>query len=102
MDAEIYKKIVIANGCLFKWDVNPFFIPKPGQVQFCLIFNYYFIYKNIPTNYMEAAIIVHDLLSILSYQCLFSTDIKHGYWAVNRYPDNYYYLIFHIPGIGQI
>ena len=51
---------------------------------------------------MEAATIVHDLLSILSHQYLFSADIKYGYCAANVHPNNGHYLAFHVPRIGQI
>lgn len=50
----------------------------------------------------KTAIIVYNLLSILLYQCLFSADIKYGYWAVNVHSNNRYYLIFHITEIGQV
>ena len=48
---------------------------------------------------MEIATTVYDLLSILSHQCLFLVDIKHGYWAINVHPDNCHYLAFNVPGI---
>lgn len=64
IDARIYKRIVIANGCLFKWNANPVFVSKPSQVQLYLTFNYYFIYKKILTSYMEAATTIYNLLSI--------------------------------------
>lgn len=102
MDAGIYKKTIKANGCLFKWNANLVFIFKPGQVQLCLTLNYNFIYGNILASYIKAATIVHNLLSILLYQCLFLVDIKHRYWVINIYSDNCYYFVFHIPGIRQI
>lgn len=51
---------------------------------------------------MEAAANIHNLLSILFYQFLFSADIKDVYWAINLYIDNPYYFTFYIPGIGQV
>lgn len=45
---------------------------------------------------------VYNLLSIPVYQCLFSTDIKHRYWAVSVYPDNHHYLAFYIFSISQV
>lgn len=45
---------------------------------------------------------MHDLQSILFYQCLFLVDIKYGYQAVNKHSDDYHYLAFHLPRIGQV
>ena len=59
--------MVTTNGCPSKWNVNPVLVPKPSQVQPRLIFNYHFIYEDILASYIEAASIVHDLLSILSH-----------------------------------
>ena len=75
---------------------------KPGQVQPRLTFNYHFVYEDIPASHMEAATNMHNLLSIPSNKCLFSADIKHGYWVVNVHPDDCHYLAFHVPGIGQV
>lgn len=49
---------------------------------------------------MEMATMVYDFLRILLYQCQFLTDIKHRYYAVNVYLDDYHFLVFHIPKIG--
>ena len=100
MDAGMYDKTVTVNGCPFKWNVNPVFVPKPGQVEPCLTFNYYFIYKDIPVSNIEAVTIVHDLLSIPSHKYLFLADIKDGYLAINVHPDNRHYLAFYILKIG--
>lgn len=51
-------------------------------------------------SHIEMATMVHDFLTILSHQCLFLRDIKHGYYAVNVYLDDCYFLAFHIPRIG--
>ena len=102
IDAGIYERTITANGCPFKWNSNPVLVPKPGQVQPPLTFNYHFIYEDIPASHMEAVLTVHDLLSILSYQCLFSADIKHGYWTVNIHPDDGHYLAFYVPRIDQV
>ena len=51
---------------------------------------------------MEAAANIYNLLGIPSHQCLFSAEIKHGYWAVNVHPDDHHYLTFYVPGIGQV
>ncbi len=102
MDAKMYGRTVTANGRPSKWNANPVLMHKPGQVQPHLTFNYHFIYKDIPASHIEAANNVHNLLSIASNQCLFSADIKHGYWVVNVHSDDRHYLAFHVPGIGQI
>ena len=102
MDTRMYERTVTTNSSSFRWNANLLLIFKPGQVQPCLIFNYHFIYKDIPASYIEAATIMHDLLSISSYQYLFLADIKHRYWAVNIHPNNRHYLAFHIPGIDQV
>ena len=47
MDAGMYEKIVTANGCPSKWNANPVFVPKPGQEQPRLTFNYHFIYEDL-------------------------------------------------------
>lgn len=75
---------------------------KLGQVQLSLTINYHFIYKDSFASYMEAATIMHNFLSILSNQSLFSANINHRYWVVHVYPNNCHYLVFHIPGIGQV
>lgn len=98
----MYKRTVTANRRSAKWNTNLVFVRKPDQVQTCLIFNYHFIYKNIPASHIKTATIMHDLLNILSNQSLFSTDIRHGYWVVNVYPNNRHYLAFHLPRIGQV
>ena len=98
----MYERMVTANGCLFKWNVNPVLVPKPGQVQPRLLFSYHFIYEDTSASNMEAASTIHDLLNISSHQCLFLADIRHGYWAFNVHPDDKYYLIFHILGISQV
>ena len=51
---------------------------------------------------MEVATIMHDMLSILSYQYLFLADIKYQYWAVNMHLDNHHYLAFYVSEIGAI
>lgn len=51
---------------------------------------------------MEAAITVHDLLSIPLYQYLFLANIKDKYWPVNIHIDDYPYVAFHIPGISHV
>lgn len=98
----MYERTVTTNDSPFRWNANPVLVPKPNQIQPRLIFNYYFIYKDIPVSHIEATTTVHNLLNIPSYQCLFLADIKHGYWAVNVYLDNGYYLAFYILKIGQI
>ena len=100
MDVGMYERIVTANECPSKWNALPALIRKPGQVQPRLTFNYHFIYEDIPVSHMEAAINVHNLLSIPSNKCLFSADIKYGYWVVNVHLDDRHYLAFHIPRIG--
>lgn len=45
---------------------------------------------------------IHDLLSISSYQCLFLVDIKYGYWVANIHTNDRYYLAFYISAIGQV
>lgn len=102
MDAGIYERTITANGSPSRWNANPVFVPKPGQVQPRLTFNYHFIYEDIPASDIKEATIVHNLLSIPSHQYLFSADIKHGYWAVNVHPDDRHYLAFHVLGIGQV
>lgn len=79
MDARIYERIITTNGRPLKWNANPVFVRKPSQIQPRLIFNYHFIFENIPASHMEAVTTVYDLLNILSNPSLFSTDIKHGY-----------------------
>ena len=98
----MYKRTVTANECPFKWNALPVLIRKPGQVQPRLTFNYHFVYENIPASHMEVVINVHNLLSIPSNKCLFSRDIMYRYWVVNVYLDDHYYLVFHVPGIGQV
>ena len=66
------------------------------------MFNYYFFYDNILASHMETVTTVYNLLSIPSHQCLFLADIKYGYWVINIYSDNCYYLAFHILRLGQI
>ncbi len=102
MDARMYERTVTANGRPSKWNANLVLMYKPSQVQSRLTFNYHFIYADIPARQIEAATNVHNLLSIPSHQCLFSTDIKHRYWVVNVHPNDRHYLTFHIPGIRQI
>lgn len=53
-------------------------------------------------SYIELAVNVYILVSIPSYQLLFSVDIKTRYYIVNIHPNNCHYLVFHILGIGQI
>ena len=98
----MYEKTVTANICLSKWNALLVLVYEPGQVQPRLIFKYHFVYEDIPASHIEAATNVHNLLSIPSNNCLFSADIKHGYWVVNVYPDDRHYLAFHIPRIGQV
>ena len=31
IDIGIYEKTVLANSCPSKWNINPVFVPKPGQ-----------------------------------------------------------------------
>lgn len=90
------------NDCLSKWNANPVLVFKLGQMQFRLIFNYYFIYKDILACYIETTANMHDLLNILSCQCLFSTDIKDKYWVVDVYLDDHYYFVFYMAEIRQI
>ena len=98
----MYEKTVTANGGPSKWNANLVFVPKPGQVHPRLTFYYHFIYEDILASNIKAASTIHDLLTILSHQCLLSADIKHGYWAVNVHLDDWYYLAFHMPGIDQV
>lgn len=79
MDVRMYEKIVIANDCSSKWNANPVFIPKLGQLQSRLTFHYHFIYEYIPVSHIEVVVNVHNLLNILSHQSLFLIDIKHKY-----------------------
>ena len=79
MDAEMYEKPVNANDSLSRCNANFVLVPKPGQVQLRLLFNYYFIHEDIPASHTEAATTIHNLLSISSHHCLFLADIKHGY-----------------------
>lgn len=102
MDARIYERIIIANGCLFKQNTNPAFVSKLGQIQLCLIFKYHLIHKDILASNMETTANMHDIFNILSHQCLLSANIKQRYQAVNIYFDNCYYFAFHIPRIRQI
>lgn len=102
IDAEIYKKTVTINDSLSRQNINLVFISKSVQVKQCLNFNYYFTYKDILISQIEAATTIHDLLNILSYQCLFSADIKYKYWVVNIHSDDYHYLVIYIPKIGQV
>lgn len=53
-------------------------------------------------SHIEGTLAVNDLLSIPSHQYLFLPDIKHGYWAININLNNWHYLAFHIPRIGQV
>ena len=75
----MYERTITANSSLSRWNANLVLVSKPGQVLPRLTFNYHFICKDILASYTEAATMVHDLLSISSYQCLFLADIKHGY-----------------------
>lgn len=102
MDVTIYKKIVITNNCSSKQNINSVLVSKPGQIQLCLMFNYYFISENIPADYIEMATIVYDLLSISFHQYLFLIDIKYGYWVINVHLDDYHYLVFYVLDIGQV
>lgn len=64
MDVGMYKSTVTINSCLFEWNANVVFVPKPAQVYVCLIFKNDFIYENILTSYTKTATMVYDLLSI--------------------------------------
>lgn len=98
----MYKKTVTTNSSLSRQNTNSVLVFKSGQVQLHLTFNCYFIYEDILANHIEMTIMIHDLLSILSHQCLYFTDIKYKYQVVNVYPDNYHYLVFYIPRISQV
>lgn len=63
-EAGIYERTVNANHYPFKWNANLVLILKPGQIQLFLIFNYYFVNEDITTSYMEAVMMLHNLLSI--------------------------------------
>ena len=66
MREQLLQTVAYLNGTLILfWFLNS------GQVQLRLTFNYHFIYKDIPASHMEAASIVHNLLSILSHQYFF-------------------------------
>ena len=77
------------------------FLFLSGQVQTCLRLNYHFFYEDIVVSHIEIITIVYDLLSILSYQCLFLADIKHEYLLVNVHFDDRNYLAFHVSRIEQ-
>ena len=102
MDIGIYERIVTTNRYLSKGNALPVLVRKLGQVQPLFTFNYQFVYEDIPASHMEAATNMHNLLSIPSNKCLFSTDIKREYWVVKVHPDDHRYFAFHVPGMGQV
>ena len=98
----MYERTVTANRGLSKQNALPDLVRKPGQVQPRLVFNYHYVYEDIPSSHIEAATNVHNLLSILSNKFLFSANIKYEYWVFNVYPDDHHYLAFHVLRVGQV
>lgn len=51
---------------------------------------------------MKVILTILNLLSISLHPCLFLTDNKYKYWAVNVYPNNHHYFVLNVPRIRQI
>lgn len=45
---------------------------------------------------------IHDHLSNLKYECLFSTDLKHAYFIISLHLEDKHYFAFTISDIEQI
>jgi len=101
IDAGMYEKTFYANGKLSEWNTAPMIVPREGQEQPRLVFDYYWVYEDQPGNWMHNQEAVHNFLSNPSYKLYFQFDIKHAYWSVPIHPDDRYLLAFSVPGMGQ-
>ena len=101
IDAGMYERTVTANGKISEWNAAPVMVPKPGQVQPRLAFNYHHVWENIPGSHMELASKVHSFLSDPRHGSYCYVDFKHAYWVIPVHPDDCHYLAFNVPGLGQ-
>jgi hypothetical protein len=102
LDYGMYERTSTGNGCLSQWNAAPVLVPRKGQVQPCLTFNYHYLYEDNPAPRMEVSKRVHDLLSNPRHGCFSQLDLKHGYWAIEIHLEDRHYLAFTVPGLGQL
>lgn len=76
-------------------------VPREGQEQPRLVFDYHWVYEDQPGNWMHNQEAVYDFLSNPSHKLYFQFDIKHAYWSVPIHPNDRYLLAFSVLGIGQ-
>ena len=72
--------------------------PRPKD-ELRIIFNYFKIYENLPKIYIKLSSKVYNYLLNSSYRCLFKANLKHIYFTISLYPNDYQYFAFIILSI---
>jgi hypothetical protein len=102
----IYEHTGKIDGRLSQWNARAILVdktenPKPSDEP-RLTFDYSRVHEDLPGTYVELSARTHDNLSNPKHGCLFTADLKHGYFTVSLDEKCRHLFAFTIAGMGQL